>query len=98
MKTPKLFICGAAAIAAVIAVASLPAVQAQVAQPLPPPTPAGHPTSYAKVDITEDFANLILKMLEKKKEDRPRDFHEILMQMRNMRILKGQPARQVGEG
>jgi serine/threonine-protein kinase len=48
--------------------------------------------------ITEDFAALILKMLEKKKEDRPRDFHEILMQMRNMRILKGQPARQAGEG
>ena len=37
-------------------------------------------------------------MLEKKKENRPRDFHEILMQMRNMRILKGQPARQAEQG
>ena len=49
-------------------------------------------------DITEDFAALILRMLEKKREDRPRDFHDVLMQMRNLRILKGQPARQAGEG
>jgi serine/threonine-protein kinase len=44
-------------------------------------------------DITEDFAALILRMLEKKPEDRPRDFHEVLMQMRNIRAFKGQPAK-----
>lgn len=44
-------------------------------------------------EITEDFAALVLKMLEKKKEDRPKDFHEVLMAMRNMRVYKGQPRR-----
>jgi serine/threonine protein kinase len=45
-------------------------------------------------EVTEDFAALILKMLEKKKEDRPRDFHEVLMAMRNLRVFKGQPKRE----
>ncbi|GJI87378.1 hypothetical protein [Duganella hordei] len=58
MKTPKSFLCGAIVIAAAIAIASLPPVQAQVAQPLPP----GHPTSYAKVDISEDFAVTMARM------------------------------------
>jgi serine/threonine protein kinase len=44
-------------------------------------------------DITEDFAALILRMLEKKRDDRPRDFHEVLMALRNLRVLKGQPAK-----
>jgi serine/threonine-protein kinase len=44
-------------------------------------------------EITEDFAALVLKMLEKKKEDRPRDFHEVLMAMRNLRVYKGQPVK-----
>jgi serine/threonine protein kinase len=39
-------------------------------------------------DISEEFADLILRMLAKKKQDRPRDFHEILMAMRTMRVLK----------
>ena len=48
-------------------------------------------------EITEDFAALILRMLEKKREDRPRDFHEVLMAMRNMRVLKGQPVKKEEE-
>lgn len=39
-------------------------------------------------EVTEDFADLVLKMLNKKKDDRPRDFHEVLMAMRNMRVFK----------
>jgi serine/threonine protein kinase len=39
-------------------------------------------------DISEEFADLILRMLAKKKQDRPRDFHEVLIAMRTMRILK----------
>jgi serine/threonine protein kinase len=39
-------------------------------------------------DVTEDFANLVLRMLAKKKQDRPRDFHEILIKMRTMRVFK----------
>src|SRR5262249_40020360 len=30
-------------------------------------------------DITDPFAQLILQMLQKKKQDRPKDFHEVLM-------------------
>jgi serine/threonine protein kinase len=37
-------------------------------------------------EVTEEFADLILRMLAKKKEERPRDFHEVLMQMRGLRI------------
>jgi serine/threonine protein kinase len=48
-------------------------------------------------DVTEDFAALILRMLEKRREDRPRDFHEVLMQMRNLRVFKGQPAKKAEE-
>jgi hypothetical protein len=48
-------------------------------------------------DVTEDFAALILKMLEKKKEDRPRDFHDVLMQFRNMRAFKSVPGNKTDE-
>jgi eukaryotic-like serine/threonine-protein kinase len=39
-------------------------------------------------EVTEEFAGLILRMLAKKKEDRPRDFHDVLMQMRGIRLFK----------
>jgi serine/threonine-protein kinase len=55
-----------------------------------------NPRQY-NAEITEDFAALVLKMLEKKKEDRPRDFHEVLMAMRNMRVFKGQPVKRADE-
>jgi serine/threonine-protein kinase len=48
-------------------------------------------------DVTEDFAGLVLRMLEKRKEDRPRDFHEVMMSMRNMRVYKGQPVKKQDE-
>jgi eukaryotic-like serine/threonine-protein kinase len=38
-------------------------------------------------EVTEEFADLILRMLAKKKEERPRDFHEVLMQMRSLRLF-----------
>jgi len=34
-----------------------------------------------------------LQMLAKKKEDRPRDFHEVLMKMRGVRIFKSVEAK-----
>jgi serine/threonine protein kinase len=37
-------------------------------------------------EVTEDFAALLLRMLSKKKEDRPKDFHEVLMAMRSMKV------------
>jgi serine/threonine protein kinase len=39
-------------------------------------------------DVTEEFSNFILKMLSKKKEDRPENFHQILMDIRKIRIFK----------
>ncbi len=39
-------------------------------------------------DVTEEFADLVLRMLAKKKEDRPRDFHEILMALRSLKVFK----------
>jgi serine/threonine-protein kinase len=45
-------------------------------------------------DITEDFNALVLQMLAKKKEDRPRDFHEVLMRLRGLRVFKtGAPVK-----
>jgi eukaryotic-like serine/threonine-protein kinase len=38
-------------------------------------------------EVTEEFADLVLRMLAKKKEDRPRDFHEVLMQLRTLRVF-----------
>jgi serine/threonine protein kinase len=40
-------------------------------------------------DVTDQFADLVLRMLAKKREDRPRDFHEVLIAMRGMKVFKG---------
>ena len=39
-------------------------------------------------DVTEEFSKFILAMLEKKKENRPENFHKILMDMKKIRIFK----------
>src|SRR5262249_27470539 len=39
-------------------------------------------------DVSDDFSSLILHLLAKKRQDRPRDFHEVLMKLRNMRVFK----------
>jgi serine/threonine protein kinase len=45
------------------------------------------PQMYNK-DVTDEFAELVLHMLQKKKQDRPKDFHEVLMALRTMRVFK----------
>ncbi len=45
-------------------------------------------------DVTDEFSGLVLRMLAKKKEQRPRDFHEVLMAMRGLRVFKSEPARE----
>jgi serine/threonine protein kinase len=40
-------------------------------------------------DVTDQFADLVLRMLAKKREDRPKDFHEVLIAMRGMQVFKG---------
>jgi serine/threonine-protein kinase len=47
------------------------------------------PQIYNK-DITDEFSDMVLRMLAKKKEDRPRDFHQVLMDLRKIRIFKSQ--------
>jgi eukaryotic-like serine/threonine-protein kinase len=44
-------------------------------------------------DVTDEFAELVLRMLAKKKQDRPKDFHEILMKLRSIRIFKSEVAQ-----
>jgi len=47
-------------------------------------------------DLTDEFADLVLHMLAKKKEDRPKDFHEVLMALRGIRVFKPGPAQKTG--
>jgi serine/threonine-protein kinase len=44
-------------------------------------------------DLTDEFCDLILRMLAKKKEDRPRDFHEVLMKLRTIKVYKSDPVQ-----
>lgn len=44
-------------------------------------------------DLTKEFGELMLHMLAKKKEDRPRDFHEVLMKMRTLKVFKPQEGK-----
>jgi hypothetical protein len=39
-------------------------------------------------NLTDECAAFLLRMLSKRKEDRPRDCHEVLMQLRNLKIFK----------
>src|SRR5439155_6990585 len=41
-------------------------------------------------DVTDEFTALVLRMLSKKKQDRPKDLHQVLMALRNMKMLKSE--------
>ncbi|MBI3412317.1 MAG: serine/threonine protein kinase [Planctomycetes bacterium] len=48
-------------------------------------------------DVTKEFADLVLRMLAKKRENRPKNFHEVLMALNTMRIFKSvAPVRKEG--
>lgn len=51
-----------------------------------PQSPQGH-----NKDLTDEFAALILRMLSKKKEERPQSCHDVLIAMRKMKIHKSDP-------
>ena len=38
--------------------------------------------------MTDEFSALVLKMLAKKKEDRPANFHEVLIALRKVKDLQ----------
>src|SRR5262249_43980571 len=44
-------------------------------------------------DVTEEFGNLVLRMLAKNRDDRPRNFHEVLMEMQKLRVWRSLPPR-----
>src|SRR5262249_27801338 len=44
-------------------------------------------------EISDEMADLVLRMLAKKREDRPRDFHEFLAKFRPMRMFKAPAAK-----
>ncbi|MCE9529993.1 MAG: serine/threonine protein kinase [Planctomycetes bacterium] len=48
------------------------------------------PQSY-NPDISDEMSALILKMLAKKKEDRPQTCHDVMMTIRKIKIFKSQP-------
>ena len=48
-------------------------------------------------DITDQFAQLVLHMLQKKKQDRPKDFHEVLMALRTMKVFKSETPQPAAE-
>lgn len=43
-------------------------------------------------EVTEEFGDLLLHCLAKRREDRPKNFHEVLIALRGMRVFKGEPA------
>ena len=52
------------------------------------------PTIY-NPDVTKEFSDLVVQMLAKKREARPKDFHEVLMRMRTLKVFKGVDAAPV---
>ncbi len=48
------------------------------------------PKSY-NADVSDEMAGLILRMLAKKKEDRPQTCHDVMMTLRKIKIYKSQP-------
>lgn len=46
-----------------------------------------HPASF-NPDVTDEFGNLVLKMLAKKPDDRPPGFHEVLMELKKCKVFK----------
>ncbi len=47
-------------------------------------------------DITDDYAALVLRMLAKKREDRFKDCHELLIAMRGLKVFKATKGKDAG--
>ena len=45
------------------------------------------PVTYNK-DLTDEFGSLVVKMMAKKREDRPKNFHEVLIELRKVKIYR----------
>jgi len=51
------------------------------------------PTSH-NAEVTKEFSDLVLRMMSKKKEDRPKNFHEVLFALKALKVYKNQKASQ----
>jgi serine/threonine protein kinase len=49
-------------------------------------------------DLTDEFSELVLHTLAKRREDRPRDFHQLLMRLNTIRIYKSESVVKAQEG
>jgi serine/threonine protein kinase len=47
-------------------------------------------------DLSDEFCDLVLHCLRKKREDRPRDFHQVLMGLKTIRVYKADGGSQAG--
>jgi serine/threonine protein kinase len=45
------------------------------------------PPSMYNPDLTDEFAAFVLKLLAKKREERPENFHKVLMELRKVRQI-----------
>jgi serine/threonine protein kinase len=45
-------------------------------------------------ELTTEFANLVLQMLAKKREDRPPDLHQVLMKLKTIRVFNSDSAKE----
>jgi serine/threonine-protein kinase len=55
------------------------------------------PLTIYNADVTNEFSDLVLRCLAKKREGRPKDFHEVLIALRNIRVYKGEQPKKKAE-
>jgi serine/threonine protein kinase len=48
-------------------------------------------------EVTKEFAEFVLRLLAKRREDRPNNFHEALIQFRNIKVYKSQTVKKEEE-
>ena len=53
---------------------------------------------YFNADVTEEFGTFLLKLLAKKPDDRPANFHEVLMELKKLRVFKSITEKDDDEG
>lgn len=47
---------------------------------------------FLNAEVTKEFSDLILRMMAKRKEDRPKNFHEVLFALKALKVYKNQPS------
>jgi eukaryotic-like serine/threonine-protein kinase len=48
-------------------------------------------------ELTQEFSDLVMKCLAKKREDRPQTFHDVLKALNQLRVYRTDPVRRPGE-